>query len=280
MFPFLEKQNTRPPLFSAYTAEELWTESHVARQMLAYHLDPDQDIASRNHRFIERSVGWLSQTFDLASGKQVLDLGCGPGLYANGLAALGARVTAVDFSEHSLAHARSVAQRGGLDVEFLKADYLDLEVPGPFDLVLLIYGDLCALSPSQRQTVLTLAKRCLAPAGRLVFDVFSAALFNDLQEEARYESAPNGGFWSSEPYFLFSTRFKYEEEKVYLDRHAIIEADRQRELFNWIQCYEPVRLSRELDQSGWEVEETLGTLAGDPFDPSRHDFGVVARPSS
>ena len=126
MFPFLVEQNTRPPLFSAYTAEELWTESHVARQMLAYHLDPDQDIASRNHRFIERSVGWLSQTFDLASGKQVLDLGCGPGLYANELAALGARVTAVDFSEHSLAHARSVAQRGGLDVEFLRANYLDL----------------------------------------------------------------------------------------------------------------------------------------------------------
>jgi len=280
MFSFLVKQNTRPPPFSTYTAEELWTDSHVARQMLAHHLDPDQDVASRNHRFIERSVGWLSQTFDLASGKQVLDLGCGPGLYANGLAALGAKVTGVDFSEHSLAHARSRADREGLDVEFLKANYLDLEVRRPFDLVLLIYGDLCALSPSQRRTVLTLAKRCLAPAGRLVFDVFSAALFDDLQEETLYQSAPAGGFWSSEPYFLFSTRFKYEEERVYLDRHAVIEANRQRELFNWIQCYDPARLSRELAESGWEVEENLGTLAGDPYDPSRHDFGVVARPSS
>lgn len=280
MFPFLVEQNTRPSLFSAYTAEELWTDSHVARQMLAYHLDPDQDLASRNHRFIERSVGWLSQTFDLASGKRVLDLGCGPGLYANGLAALGAKVTAVDFSEHSLAHARAVAQRGDLDVEFLKANYLNLDLRGPFDLVLLIYGDFCALSPSQRQTVLTLAKRCLAPTGRLVFDVFSAALFDELQEETRYESAPDGGFWSSEPYFLFSTRFKYEEARVYLDRHAIVEANRQRELFNWIQCYDPVSLSRELGENGWKVEEDLGTLAGDPYDPSRHDFGVVARPSS
>jgi 2-polyprenyl-3-methyl-5-hydroxy-6-metoxy-1,4-benzoquinol methylase len=148
MYSFLVEQNTRPTPFSAYTAEELWTDPHVAQQMLAYHLDPEQDVASRNHRFIERSVGWLNRTFHLAQGKRVLDLGCGPGLYANGLATSGAEVTGVDFSQHSLAHARATAERGKLEVEFVEGNYLDLEVRGLYDLVLLIYGDICALSPS------------------------------------------------------------------------------------------------------------------------------------
>ena len=104
VFSFLREQNRRPPPFSAYTAEELWTDPHIAEQMLSFHLDPDRDLASRNHDFIQESIRWLNERFDLATGKRVLDLGCGPGLYANGLAALGVSVTGVDFSANSIRH--------------------------------------------------------------------------------------------------------------------------------------------------------------------------------
>ena len=40
MYSFLKEQNTRPPVFSVYTAEELWTEPHIAKQMLR----PVQDL--------------------------------------------------------------------------------------------------------------------------------------------------------------------------------------------------------------------------------------------
>jgi 2-polyprenyl-3-methyl-5-hydroxy-6-metoxy-1,4-benzoquinol methylase len=93
MFSILSEHSRRPPLFSVYTAEELWTDPHLAEQMLAFHIDPSQDLASRNHAFIQRSVDWLNERFDLAVGTRVLDLGCGPGLYANTLAELGASVT-------------------------------------------------------------------------------------------------------------------------------------------------------------------------------------------
>jgi 2-polyprenyl-3-methyl-5-hydroxy-6-metoxy-1,4-benzoquinol methylase len=280
MFSFLKEQNSRPPLFSAYTAKELWTDPHVAGQMLASHLDPAQDLASRNHTFIERSVRWLSESFHLESGKQVLDLGCGPGLYANGLAELGVSVTGVDFSGNSLTHARSVAESNGLLVAYRQANYLDLELDGTFDLILLIYGDLCALSPVQRRSLLEKIKGWLAPGGRFVFDVFSSVLFDGLEEYARYEVAPEGGFWSAEPYFLFTNRFKYLSEMAYLDRHTIIEADRQREIYNWIQCYTPPSLKTEMEGAGWEVEVTLGNLAGDSWDPNSNDFGAVARTDS
>jgi hypothetical protein len=57
-----------------------------------------------------------------------------------------------------------------------------------------------------------------------------------------------------------------------------VEESRSREILNWIQCYDPESLSEELHQHRWEVDEVLGSLAGDPFDPTRQDFAVVARP--
>ena len=277
LMTLLTEQNSRPELFSAYTAHELWTDPHLARQMLAYHLDPDQDIASRNHAFIGRAAGWLAETFGLAGGRRVLDLGCGPGLYANGLAESGADVTGGDFSGNSLAHARAAAASRGLRVEYLQADYLDVEIEGPFDLVLLIYGDLCALGPDQRRSLLHKVRGWLAPEGRFVFDVFSSVLFDGLGELATYETAPDGGFWSPDPYFLFTNRFKYPDDAVFLDRHLIIEKDRHREFFNWIQCYDRNRLKAELREAGWDVEQFVGSVAGDPWDQDSNDFAVIAR---
>lgn len=279
MYSFLEKQNTRPPLFSAYTAGELWTDPHVAQQMLAFHLDPDQDLASRNHAFIQRSIRWLNETFNLSSGTRVLDLGCGPGLYTNGLAELGASVTGVDFSRNSLAHARSVAESRNLEVTYHQANYLDLELEGSFDLILLIFGDFCALGPKQRRSLLDSVATWLSPGGRFLFDVSNTALFESIKESATYEVAPEGGFWSPDPYFLFTNSFKYQADMAYLDRYVIIEANRQREIFNWIQCFDPDGLGAELGEAGWEVEETHGNVAGDPWDPDAHFFAVVAQPT-
>jgi len=278
MYSFLEEQDTRPPPFSAYTAESLWTDPHVAQQMLAFHLDPIENLASRNHAFIERSIQWLNETFNLSSGTRVLDLGCGPGLYANGLAELGASVTGVDFSKSSLTHARSAAESRNLEVTYLQGNYLDLELEGSFDLILLIFGDLCPLGPDQRRSLLDNVKRWLSPGGHFLFDVSNSALFESIEESATYEAAPQGGFWSPDPYFLFTHRFKYQFDMAYLDRYVIIEANRNREIFNWMQCYDPDGLGAELRGAGWEVEEILGNVAGDPWDPDADFFAVVAQP--
>ncbi len=44
----------------------------------------------------------MIDTFDLGPGRRVLDLGCGPGLYARRLEAAGADVTGVDLSRVSI----------------------------------------------------------------------------------------------------------------------------------------------------------------------------------
>jgi SAM-dependent methyltransferase len=246
--------------------------------MLKYHLDPDKDLASRNHAFIERSVAWLIERFHLGNGKRVLDLGCGPGLYSNAVAESGASVTGVDFSRSSLAFAVSEAESRGLEVDYRHGNYLELEVLGAFDLVLLIFGDFCPLGPDQRRSLLGRVKKWLRPGGRFVFDVSSSALFESLEESSSYEEAPDGGFWSPGPHFAFTKRFKYLTEQAYLERYLIVEPTRNRELFNWMQCYDPPGLRAELQEAGWDLEVTLGNVAGDPYDLEAPFFAVIAEP--
>jgi SAM-dependent methyltransferase len=186
----------------------------------------------------------------------------------------------VDFSQNSLAYARSEAKSRGLEVTYHQENYLDFDLQGTFDLILLVFGDFCPLGPSQRKSLLHRVKGWLGPGGRFVFDVSSAALFDSLEESSSYEEAPEGGFWSPDPHFVFIKRFKYQTELAYLDRYLVIEAARQREFFNWIQCFEPPTLEAELKGAGWRVEETFGNVAGDPFGPDTEFFAVIAEPTA
>ena len=69
MFEQLEQINTRPGVWSRYTAKELWTDAHTSKKMLEYHLNPDIDVSSRNAAFIARSVAWLAERFDVKGKK-------------------------------------------------------------------------------------------------------------------------------------------------------------------------------------------------------------------
>ena len=73
-----------------------WNDPHIAQQMLAVHLSQNTDLASRKHETIDATVRWLVEYLGLKIGQTVLDLGCGPGLYATRLAQQGLVVTGVD----------------------------------------------------------------------------------------------------------------------------------------------------------------------------------------
>src|SRR5206468_902476 len=73
---------------------------------------------------------------DLA-GKRVADLCAAPGGKTAALAAVGARVTAVDISAERLERVAANLARLGLEAETVTADVLEWRSPAPFDAVLL-----------------------------------------------------------------------------------------------------------------------------------------------
>jgi SAM-dependent methyltransferase len=107
---------------------------------------------------------WLR---DIA-GKKVAVLGSGDNQIVFALAGLGAKVTSVDISEQQIELARARATGLGLEVEFLRADVVDLSglADATFDLV--YTGGHVAIWVSDLQRYYGEAARILKPRGLLI----------------------------------------------------------------------------------------------------------------
>jgi len=277
VFEKLENINSRPEPFEFYTASDLWTDEHRSEQMLKFHLKEDVDLSSRNSAFIERSVEWIASAFKIGAGTKIADFGCGPGLYATRLAQIQAEVTGIDFSQRSIQYAQEVATREGLLIHYVNQNYLEFETDARFDLVLMIMCDFCALSPAQRKKMLTKFHTFLEPGGLVLVDVYSLNAFEQREETALYEANLLNGFWSANKYYGFANTFKYEREKVVLDKYTLIEADRTRTIYNWLQYFSPETLEREFTECGFTIEKLFSDVAGTPFDSKANEFAVVAK---
>lgn len=266
----------RPAPFSAYTTPEFWDDPHVSQRMLEHHLDPDGPAASRRHAFIDASVDWLWDVLGLTPGMNVLDLGCGPGLYATRLARRGARVLGIDVSRRSLAHLREVTDAEGLPIEARRANYLDAELGDSHHAAILIYEDYSVLSPDQRRHLLARVADALRPGGQIVFDVTAASRFDDHVDSRRDEPNLMGGFWAPPPYRGVHETWTYPELRLVLDRYTIETAEATEVFWNWMHCQTPDEVRSELVEAGFDVLGLYGDVAGAPHDPQAPTFAVHA----
>lgn len=275
MFKALQKINSRPLPFEIYSASDLWTDDHIAKQMLNYHLNPDVDAASRNASFISKSTAWIIDHFNLNSSKSVADFGCGPGLYTTAFAKTGAQVTGIDFSTNSISYAESIADQHALSINYINQNYLTFSSNIRFDLITMIMCDICVLSPAQRKIMLQKFYDHLAPGGQVLLDAYSLAAFAEREEKATYELNQLNGFWAEDNYYGFLNTFKYEEEKVVLDKYTIIEDAQTREIYNWLQYFDPNDLINEFKNCGFGNIELFSNVAGTLFQTDSNEFAMT-----
>lgn len=276
MFEELSEIHRKPDLFSVYTARTLWTEPHLARQMLKTHLDETTPLASRPPHIIDQTVRWLDERFGL-NGKRICDLGCGPGLYAERYAQFGARVEGVDFSAGSIEYATLNANPGRGSVAFRQANYLTDPLPAGQDLITLIYYDFCVLSPSQRASLLDKVRRSLNPEGAFVFDVPAMKAFESVSEGIVFARNYMDGFWTADECYVFHSTWKYGTAAVSLDLFTIVEEQKTWRVYNWLQHFSQSTLKAELKSSGFEIDDIHNGF--DARETKAHSFTVVAKPA-
>lgn len=277
IFNELQIMNERPKPFEFYTAAELWTNEHTSQQMLKFHLNENIDLSSRNKKFIDKSAKWIIDRFNITDKTEVADFGCGPGLYTFKFAKAGAKVTGIDFSERSINYAKEQAKDHNLKIDYIVKNYLEFETEKRFDLITMIFCDFCALSPAQRENLLTKFYSLLKPGGSILIDVHSINIFNAKEECALYEENQLNGFWSPDKYYGFLNSFKYDEEKVSLDKYTIIEEAGQRVVYNWLQYYDKESITKELEKNGFTVTEIYSDVAGTKFDKNSNDIALLAK---
>jgi SAM-dependent methyltransferase len=163
-----------------------------------------------------------------------------------------------------------------LNINYVNQNYLEFETEDRFDLVLMIMCDFCALSPNQRKEILNKFQRVLKPSGSVLLDVYSLSAFEQKEEAATYEVNQLNGFWSSNKYYGFLNIFKYDKEKVTLDKYTIIELERTRKVYNWLQYFTPENLEKEFIEAGFSFKGLYSDVAGNRYDRESSEFAVIA----
>ena len=139
----------------------------------------------------------------LAAGRRALDLGCGRGELSFQLAAAGFDITAIDYSEASIAIAKNcfaaAGQRIPGTVRFLCADVTTFNIGEKFDFI--VAADLIEhLSAAELDQLYNSVETHLADDGLFVLHSAPSAWFNEKDYALRRASVEKlGGFMPAEP---------------------------------------------------------------------------------
>lgn len=268
--------NKRPPL---HTKDDLsfWDDEHISRRILELHLDPDTDAASRRPEEIDRSARWIATR--LPAHARVLDVGCGPGLYAQRLASRGMSVVGLDLNRAALEHADKMARQHGLAIDYRRCDMREMEFEGEFDAVLLVYGILGSLNDRDRHDLLGRVHRALRPGGSLFVDVMTEDLMKALPFDRDWYYSPRG-FWRPGPHFVMQRAFEYDGG-VFLHRTVVVERDADVSVYDmWDHTYTVDSIRDLLKLHGFDHLEIYSDLCGEPYSPHTHWLGVLGRKRS
>ena len=267
-----------PPLPWADGDNIPWDEPGFSKRMFDEHLSQAHDLASRRTDLIDAHVGFIEQQLGQETGAQILDLGCGPGLYLHRLARLGHRCHGIDFSPASIAHAQRVAEDEALDCTFEEADLRSANFGEGFDQVLLVYGQLNVFERDDARDILQRAHAALVPGGTLLLEPQHPDVISGPVEGTTDWSAAQSGLFSAAPHLLLHERFWDEETRTATDRWYVIDAVSAAVQHHAMSTcsYTADELSTLLEDVGFESVQIQASLTGDDETATPGLFAVVA----
>lgn len=262
------------PAIFAKSQAEFWNDKYISKQMLKAHLDPQLEGASRTLDFIEKSVAWIKKVVTPKNYPLLLDIGCGPGIYAEKFTRVGYNVTGIDFSKRSIDYAKQSALHNKLDINYIYQDYLGMELHKSFDFATFIYCDYGALSRADRQTILNKIYHHIKPGGRLLLDVFSKKKYNDFNEKQTWNFSKDGGFWRADEYIEMKGFYKYSDN-VTLELISIISDDKVTTYYLWNTYFTPESLIEEVENCGFKVCEVFSDVAGSSYSNESDTIAIL-----
>lgn len=244
-----------------------WDDPAFSKRMLENHLSQEHDWASRRLPVIERQIEWIVR--QLTPAANVLDLGCGPGLYAQRLAQLGFHCTGIDFSPSAINYAREQAIACGLDIHYQQRDVRHYIPDRQFDFIMMTFGELNVFSATEAKNLLACCRQWLAPGGQLLLEVHTwDEVKRQGQTSPQWQRCPQGLFLPR-PHLLLTEHAWDEGARTSSTRFWVIEEqgevlrfgsqmtawrdDEYRQLLNEAGFHRP----EGVDAGSWPVSETF-----------------------
>lgn len=263
MFSKLSDYLKKPQLY-APSSGKFWDDEHISKGMLAAHLNPHWDAATRKHEFLDKSVKWISKIAPPSQYKSLLDLGCGPGLYAERFSSVGYSVTGVDFSKRSIEYAKEQSLLNNSAIKYHYQNYLAMDYVEQFDVITLIYCDYGALSIKDRLLLLKKVYQGLKQNGKFILDVFTPSMRNN--ESQSWQYCEESGFWCEKPHICFESVYQYDDEDATELRQCVVLTEENISCYNvWDHFFTKEKLLSEIQTVGFNSFELYDDVSGKEF---------------
>ncbi len=254
-----------------------WNEPGFSQRMLQEHLSQAHDAASRRFNVIDRQVAWIQASILTNQPTDILDLGCGPGFYAERLARLGHTVHGIDYSPASIQYATQTAQHDRLACTYACQDIRQAGFPSGMGLVMLIYGEFNVFRPGDAKHILAKTREALEPGGWLLLEPHSYDIIHQIGEQpASWYSSP-GSLFSEKPHLVLQENFWNEELHTTTIRYFVIDAGNSHvtRYDQSFQAYHDDEYRLLLLDHGFGEIQLLPGLSGE--DPQKGLIAILAR---
>jgi SAM-dependent methyltransferase len=210
-----------------------------------------------------REVDFIEKSLSVKKGSLVLDLACGNGRHAVGMARRGYRIVGVDLSLPMLARAGELAQENDQKINFIHGDMRELGFDKTFDAIYCVGTSMGYFDDSTNITVLEGIARALKPGSPFLLEVSN--------RDHIIEKQPNLiWFEGSGAVCMEETSFNYINSRLYVKRQLIFgDSGRQVNHELSVRLYSLHELGLILGRAGFVVHH----VAGHPATPGAF-FGV------
>ena len=238
-----------------------WNDPDFSRRMLREHLSQKHDAASRRTPTIKKHVDWIHAFVLGGQSAHILDLGCGPGLYAARLAALGHVCRGIDFGPASIEYA---VKHSPDNCSFTLGDVRTTDFGSGYDLVMFIFGEINVFKPEDASLILSKAYAALKPVGKLLLEPQTFdAVYGMSNQPSSWYSAKNELF-ADEPHLCLMESFWDDDLSVTTERFFILDVTTG-EVTRYAastQAYEDDELIERLTQAGFKDPTFYPSLTG------------------
>jgi SAM-dependent methyltransferase len=247
--------------------------------MLKEHLSQEHDAASRRSEIVEKYVAWIHHELLRERPTKILDLGCGPGLYASQLSRLEHECVGIDCSPASIAHATTQADNEGLRCRYIHEDIRTAEYGTGFGLVMLIYGEINVFRPGHASDILRKANCALTDNGLLLLEPLTLSAIREIGDQGASWRSAKAGLFSDEPHLYLTENFWDPSNNTATTRYFIVDAstgDVTQHAQSY-QAYTDAQYRSLLAECGFQDVEFLPAFV-ETEDESQSDlFTLVAR---
>lgn len=200
-----------------------WHDPDFADRMLRQHLDDSHGAASRQTTERAWQIDWFWQKMGLQAGHHLLDVTCGPGLYAVEFAKRGCQVTGIDISPTAVAYAAELAQAYQVSQRcaFVQQDMRQMQLPAAtYDGAILLYGQLAVMPKDEAQAVLQQIAAALKPGAKLCLELLNQDRVD--KTDSSWWFTDDSGLWGGAPFLHLGERFWLADEQISVERYHIL----------------------------------------------------------